>query len=81
MGIFNFSEKNYASIVAPLAQIESDLSIHIGIQHNIISGLEMKKQEIETEIKEANLEILKSENMVIRIAQLVSFDPTDDAVE
>ncbi len=80
MGIFNFSEKNYASIVAPLNQIESDLSVHIGNQQNNISGLKLEKEVIETKIGDANLEILKSENTVVKIADLLSFDLDNNGI-
>ncbi len=80
MGIFKTTPKNYASIVAPLTQIETDLSTYIGDQQNSISTLETDRAIIETKIGEANLEIRKSENTVSKIAELLSLDLTHDGM-
>jgi len=80
MALFKSPEKNYATIVAPLTKIESDLSTYIGDQRNNISGLETNKKEIEVKIGDANLEIRKSENTVLKISELLSLD-LDDGIE
>jgi len=78
MALFGNTPKNYATIVAPLSQIESDLSTYIGDQRNNISALESEKTEIEKKIGDADLEIRKSENTVSKIADLLSLDLDDD---
>lgn len=70
--------KDYAGIVAPLKQIETDLSTYIGDQKNNISGLEETKKGINAQIKVADTEIKKSEFTVIKISELISTDPEDD---
>jgi len=74
MGLFKTEGKNYASIVAPLKQIESDLSTYIGDQQNEISDLETEKTGIETKIGDASNEIRKSEFTVVKIAELLGSD-------
>ncbi len=81
MSIFKATPKNYATIVAPLTKIESDLSTYIGDQRNSISSLESEKYEIETKIGDANLEIRKSENTVSKIADLLSLDLDEDGIK
>lgn len=81
MGIFAFGEKSYASIVAPLIKIESDLSLYIGDQQNSISDLEIERKQIEAQIGESNLEIRKSENTVVKIAELLSLDLDENGIK
>ena len=81
MSIFKTAARNYANIVAPLAQIESDLSTYIGDQRNNISSLETEKKDIETKIGDADLEIRKSENTVSKIADLLSLDLDEDGIK
>ena len=74
MGLFSSTPKNYASIVAPLKQIESELSTYIGDQENNISDLEAQKAEIEAKIGDSQMEIRKSQGTVVKISELLSFD-------
>jgi len=66
--------KDYADIVAPLKQIEIDLSTYIGDQKNNISGLEETKEGINEQISAVDVEIKKSEFTVVKISELLSSD-------
>ena len=72
---------DYAGIVAPLKQIETDLSAYIGDQKNNISGLEEAKKGINEQITAADVEIKKSEFTVIKISALLTSGPEGDSVE
>lgn len=74
MALFKTKDKNYDSIVAPLQQIESDLSTYIGDQRNNISGLEEEKKGINSKISDSTIEIRKSEFTVTKIAELLGSD-------
>ena len=74
MALFKTKDKNYATIVAPLQQIESDLSTYIGDQRNEISGLEDERKEINSKISDSTIEIRKSEFTVTKIAELLGSD-------
>jgi hypothetical protein len=74
MVLFKTKDKNYDSIVAPLQQIESDLSTYIGDQRNNISGLEEEKKELNSKISDSTIEIRKSEFTVTKIAELLGSD-------
>ncbi len=77
---------DYAGIVAPLKEIEVNLSTYIGDQRNSISNLEETKKGINDQIKVADTEIKKSEFTVSKISELLITDldadkpetPTDD---
>jgi hypothetical protein len=72
---------DYAGIVAPLKQIETDLSAYIGDQKNNISTLEETKKGINEQITASDVEIKKSEFTVIKISELLSTDPETEPVE
>lgn len=73
MGIFSSTTaKNYESIVAPLKQIETELSTYIGDQKTNINELESQKAEIESKIGESKMEISRSEGTVVKISELLS---------
>ena len=80
MGLFSSTPKNYASIVAPLKQIETDLTEYMANQENNISDLETQKAEIEAKISDSQMEIAKSQGTVVKISELLSFDLDEDGI-
>ena len=74
MTLFKPKDRDYASIVAPLQQIESDLSTYIGDQRNNISSFEEERKEINSRISVSTHEIRKSEFTVTKIAELLGSD-------
>lgn len=81
MGMFSSNQKNYASIVAPLKKIETELSTYIGDQQSNINDLEAQKKEIEAKIGDSKIEIKMSEGTVVKISELLSFDLKDTPPE
>ena len=73
-------KKNYASIVAPLKKIETELSTYVADQNNVITDLEQQKKDIEKRISDSQMEIKKSENTVIKITGLLSLDLDEDGI-
>jgi hypothetical protein len=78
LDILKKTPKDYAGIVAPLQEIEINLSAYIGDQRSNISGLEESKKIINDQIKVADSEIKKSEFTVIKISELISTEPDID---
>ena len=80
-------EKNYATIVAPLKQMVTNLSDYIEEKKNQISNyrddivmLEKKKEEFEDEILESQSEINKSNHTTGKINDLLGLDLDDDGI-
>lgn len=76
MALFS-KKRNFNSIVAPLQNIEADLSAYIGEQQNKVSFLVEEKKVLNSEIKIAEMEKEKSEHTVVKIAELLGGDFTD----
>ncbi len=73
---------DYAGIVAPLKEIEINLSTYIGDQRNSIVNLEETKKGITDQINVADIEIKKSEFTVTKISELLGSDlDTDEPAE
>ena len=72
MEIFKRPKRDFNSIVAPLKDIESDLSEYISEQENRILFLEAETREAENQIDTSKSEKSLSEDMLIKIAQLLS---------
>ena len=81
LDILKKTPKDYAGIVAPLKEIEIDLSAYIGDQRNSISNLEESKKGINDQIKVADTEIKKSEFTVSKISELLITDLDADELE
>jgi len=72
VAIFQRPKRNFNSIVAPLQDIESDLSLYISEQENRILFLEAERTEAKNQIDTSKSEKSLSEDMLIKIAQLLS---------
>jgi hypothetical protein len=63
---------NYEEIVAPLRDIESNLSEYIGAKNNEISEIEGQKKKLDEQKAAAEDERGKSETTLTKIAELLS---------
>ena len=73
MAIFQQRRKrNFNSIIAPLQDIELDLSLYISEQEDRILFLEEERTETKNQIDRSKSEKSLSEDMLIKISQLLS---------
>ena len=78
--MFGFGERNYASIVAPLKQMASDLANYVAEQKSRIDQLLIDKAEIETNIAVSESEIEKSNFTTGKINELLGSDLDEDGI-
>ena len=64
-------EESYATIVAPLKDIEIKLQDHVENMKNKKQDLEVEKAEIDKEIKRCDGEQTRSENTMLKIGELL----------
>ena len=72
--------RNYASIVAPLQKMVSDLASYVAEQTKKIENLEIEKAQIEADIDLANSEIMKSNFTTTKINDLLGSDIDQDGI-
>ena len=60
--MYLFGQKNYASIVAPLKQMVTNLTAYMAEQQENIQNMEIEKAQIEANIATSQSEIAKSIN-------------------
>jgi len=65
-------KRNFNSIIAPLQDIELDLSLYISEQEDRILFLEEERTETKNQIDRSKSEKSLSEDMLIKISQLLS---------
>jgi hypothetical protein len=65
-------KRNFNSIIAPLQDIELDLSLYISEQEDRILFLEEERTETKNQIDTSKSEKSLSEDMLIKISQLLS---------
>ena len=75
-----FSAKNYATIVAPLKKMVSDLTSYINEQNDKIVTLQSQREKINSDISNSEMEINKSTNTVSKINSLLGEDLDNDGI-
>jgi hypothetical protein len=65
-------KRNFNSIIAPLQDIELDLSLYISEQEDRILFLEEERTETKNQLDRSKSEKSLSEDMLIKIGQLLS---------
>jgi hypothetical protein len=79
MGLFG-AKKNYATIVAPLKDIEASLRTYMDEQAAAIKALEDQKAQIEAKITTSESEITKSNFTTTQIGKLLASDLDEDGI-
>jgi hypothetical protein len=72
VAIFQRRKRNFNSIVAPLQRIELDLLLYISEQEDRILFLEEERTETKNQLDRSKSEKSLSEDMLIKISQLLS---------
>lgn len=78
--MFGMGEKNYASLVAPLKKMATDLTTYIKEQREKIVTLNEEKSVIEDKILTSETEITKSEYTTGKIGELIMMDLDDNGI-
>lgn len=77
MGLFG-ATKSYATIVAPLKKMVTDLQTYMDEQARNIASLEDQKAKIEADIDHSQMEITKSSATATKINSLLGEDLDND---
>lgn len=72
--MFGKKEENFNTIMAPLQSIETKLTAYISKQGDNISFLNEEKKKIDSDIRVAEFEKAKSEQTIIKIANLFAIN-------
>jgi len=68
--MFGKKEESFATIMAPLQAVESNLTNYISKQSDKISSLKEEKKKIDADIRVSEFEKAKSEQTIVKIADL-----------